>query len=94
MTMRRSGAASIQPKPKEQALLTSIIPAMTAVRPQRSESAPPTVEARMPMTWKRAESEAPRPAARSRAVPWTASAAAMKAGVHAHIPRSSQEWNT
>src|SRR3970282_1838044 len=67
--MRSSGAASIQPKPKEQAELTSIIAAITAVRPQRSDSAPPTAEATMPMTWNRAESEAPRPAARSGAVP-------------------------
>ena len=90
-TMRSSGAASIQPKLKEQAVLTSIIAAMTAVRPHRSDSAPPTAEATMPMTWKTAESVAPRPAARSAPVPWTASAAATKAGVHAHMPRSSHE---
>ncbi len=67
---------------------------MTAVRPQRSDSAPPVAEARMPMTWKMADSEAPRPAARSMLVPWNANAAAMKAGVHAHMPSSSQEWKT
>ena len=49
-TIRSSGAASIQPKLKEQAELTSIIAAITAVRPQRSDSAPPTAEATTPMT--------------------------------------------
>jgi len=91
MTMSESGAASIQPKPNEQALLTSIMPAMTAVRPHRSDSAPPAAEATIPMMWKTADSEAPRPAARSTVVPSKASAAATKAGVHAHMPRSSQE---
>jgi len=68
--------------------------AITAVRPQRSDRAPPVAEARMPITWKIAESEAPRPAARSRVAPWTARAAVTKAGVHAHMPSNSQEWNT
>ena len=67
---------------------------MTAVRPQRSDNAPPVAEATMPMTWKIADSEAPSPAARSRVVPWRVSAAATKAGVHAHMPSSSHEWKT
>ena len=75
-------------------MLTAIIHAMTAVRPQRSESQPPVLPATMPITWKSAESPAPSPAERSGVAPWATRTAAMKAGVHAHMPRSSHEWKT
>ena len=74
-------------------MLTPSIPTMTAVRPKRSESQPAHKDALKPVRWKRAVSRAPPPVARPRSCPWRIREADRNEGVHAHIPRSSQEWN-
>ena len=58
-----------------------------------AESRPIEDEATSPVRWKAAERYAASSTARIVPAPVAAKTAATKAGVHAHIPNSSQEWN-
>src|SRR6266700_396274 len=63
----------------------------TIRRPSPSESRPIELDATSPITWNAAETYDASSAALTEPAPETAKTAATKAGVHAHMPRSSQE---
>src|SRR5439155_489541 len=66
-------------------------PKRTIRRPSPSESRPIELDATSPITWNAAETYDASSAALTEPAPETAKTAATKAGVHAHMPRSSQE---
>lgn len=65
---------------------------ITRRRPSRSDSVPIEKHESRPTTWKMATIPAPDAAAVMLAAPASPMQAAMKAGVHAHMPWSSQLW--
>src|SRR5712691_1991130 len=86
-----TGRPMSQPKVSEHTALVAARPKRTIRRPSPSESRPIELDATSPITWKAAETYDASSAALTEPAPETAKAAATKAGVHAHMPRSSQE---
>src|SRR5207244_3317575 len=87
----RDGRPMSQPKVSEHTALVAARPKRTIRRPSPSESRPIELDATSPITWNAAETYDASSAALTEPAPETAKTAATKAGVHAHMPRSSQE---
>src|SRR5574341_899244 len=91
--IRPRGCPSSQPNVKEQAALEASSARLTPVRPQRSERAPDRLLERRPTRCIPAVRLAPTATATPGPAPEAAAHAARKAGVHPHMPSSSQAWN-
>jgi hypothetical protein len=84
------GKPMSHPMVKEQAVLILPRRRITNARPSLSERKPMESDAENPIRWKNATMLAPKPASFSASDPLTARQADRNAGVHDHIPISSQ----
>src|SRR4029077_1660908 len=92
-TTRSSDRPISQPKTREQPALIAAMVRITGVRPNRSANTPASSEAIMAVRWDSDVMYAPRAAPRVSSDPAATKQAARNAGVQAHMPSSSHEWN-